>query len=115
MKYDPDIQETMRFETVVLHLFRMATHDEVIPLTEKVLYRSGGVIEQLPIARRTNIIISDVANRRWSCLTFDYVVNLQAFFRNKDIWREDANIWRPGKSWTGQSGPNVGVWSSLCV
>lgn len=62
-----DNQETMRYDTVIPHLFREATRDEVIPLTAKVFCRSGNVIEHLPIPRGTQIIISDVAYHRWAC------------------------------------------------
>jgi hypothetical protein len=64
----------MRFETVVPHLFRVATRDEVIPLSEEVLCRSGNVIKQLSVPRGTNIIISDVAYHRWPCLILDCIV-----------------------------------------
>ena len=56
----------MRYDTVVPHLFREATRDDVIPLTAKVHCRSGSVIEHLPIPRGTQIIISDVAYHRWA-------------------------------------------------
>ncbi|KAI0002552.1 cytochrome P450 [Russula compacta] len=93
------IKETVRFDTVVSHLFRVATRDEVIPLSGKVLCRSGSVIEELHVPRRTHIIISDVA-----------------YNRNKDIWGEDADVWRPSR-WIDGSikspGANVGVWTNL--
>ena len=54
----------MRYDTVVPHLFREATRDDVIPLTAKVLCRSGNVIEHLSIPQGTQIIISDVAYHR---------------------------------------------------
>jgi len=93
------IKETMRYDTVVPHLFRVATRDEVIPLTAKVCCRSGSVIERLPLSRGTEIIISDVA-----------------YHRNKNIWGDDADVWRPNRWLDGtvqSSGTNPGVWSNL--
>ena len=42
-KGDSCIQETIRFDTVVPHLFREATRNEVIPLSEQVRCRSGTI------------------------------------------------------------------------
>lgn len=61
---DPNIQETVRFDTVVPHLFRVGTRDEVIPLSSQVLCRSGSVTKELYIPQGTHIIISDVAYHR---------------------------------------------------
>ncbi|KAI9453185.1 cytochrome P450, partial [Russula earlei] len=94
------IKETVRFDTVVPHLFRVATRNEVISLSEQVRCRSGIFIEELYIPQGTHIIISNVAYNRW----------------NKDIWGEDADAWRPSRWLDGSvksSGANVGVWANL--
>jgi cytochrome P450 len=59
-----NLQETLRFDTVVPHLFREATQDIVVPLSTQVLCRSGNVIEELHIPKGTHVIISDVAYNR---------------------------------------------------
>ena len=56
-----NFQETLRFDTVVPHLFREATRDEVVPLSKEVRCKSGNVIGELHIPKGTHIIISDVA------------------------------------------------------
>jgi cytochrome P450 len=73
-KYDSDVKETVRFDTVVPHLFRVSTRDEVIPLSEQVHCRSGSVIEELYIPRGTHVIISDIAYNRLSCQKTRYVL-----------------------------------------
>ncbi|KAI0281778.1 cytochrome P450 [Russula aff. rugulosa BPL654] len=93
------IKETVRFDTVVPHLFRVATRDEVIPLSEQVRCRSGSVTKELYIPQGTHIIISDVA-----------------YHRNRDIWGEDADVWRPSRWLDGSvksPGTTVGVWTNL--
>ncbi|KAI0052758.1 cytochrome P450 [Auriscalpium vulgare] len=67
------IKETLRFDTVVPHLFRVSTRDDVIPLSQPIAGSS-----ELPIAQGTHIIISNVA-----------------YNRNKHIWGSDADVWRP--------------------
>jgi len=94
------IKETIRFDTVVPHLFREATRNEVIPLSEQVRCRSGTITEELCIPQGTHIIISNAA-----------------YNRNKDIWGRDADIWRPSRWLDGSvksSEVNVGVWANLC-
>jgi hypothetical protein len=60
----PTFQETARFDTVVPHLFRETTRDEVIPLSRPAHCRSGSVIKELYVSQGTHIIISDVAYNR---------------------------------------------------
>jgi hypothetical protein len=60
----PTLQETLRFDTVIPHLFRETVRDEVIPLSEPVICRSGTAIKELCIPKGTHIIISDVAYHR---------------------------------------------------
>jgi len=93
------IKETVRFDTVVPHLFRVGTRDEVIPLSEQVLCRTGSVIKELCIPQGTHVIISNVA-----------------YHRNRDIWGEDADVWRPSRWLDGSvrsSGSTVGIWEKL--
>lgn len=61
---DSDFQETLRFDTIIPHLFRVTTRDEVIPLSKQVLCRSGSLIKEVCVAKGTHIIISGVAYHR---------------------------------------------------
>ncbi|KAI0292218.1 cytochrome P450 [Multifurca ochricompacta] len=91
------IKETLRFDTVVPHLFREAIRDEVVPLSKPIRCKSGKVIDELFIPKGTSIIISDVA-----------------YNRNKELWGEDADVWRPSRWLDGtvkNTGFNVGVMS----
>jgi len=74
----------MRYDTVVPHLFRVATRDEVIPLTAKVLCRSGSVIEHLPIPRGTQIIISDVAYHRCAIQIPHYILKFTCVLQEQE-------------------------------
>ncbi|KAI0298376.1 cytochrome P450 [Multifurca ochricompacta] len=93
------IKETLRFDTVVPHLFREAIRDEVVPLSKPIRSKSGKVIEELFIPKGTSIIVSNAA-----------------YNRNKDLWGEDADVWRPSRWLDGtvkNTGFNVGVWGNL--
>ncbi|KAI9465874.1 cytochrome P450 [Lactarius psammicola] len=85
------IKESLRFDTVVPHLFREAVCDEVVPLSVPVYCKSGNVINELHIPKGTHIIVSDVA-----------------YHRNKEIWGEDADM-----GTVKATGANVGVWANL--
>ncbi|KAI0066958.1 cytochrome P450 [Artomyces pyxidatus] len=84
------IKETLRFDTVVPHLFRVSTRDDVIPVSAPISSPSGDSTFELPIPKGTQIIISDVA-----------------YNRNKDIWGADADVWRPER-WLEQSDGDAG-------
>lgn len=89
----------MRFDTVVPHLFREAAKEEVVPLSVPVNCKSGNVINELHIPKGTHVIVSDIA-----------------YHRNKDIWGDDADVWRPSRWLDGTiktTGGNVGVWGNL--
>ncbi|KAI9441397.1 cytochrome P450 [Lactarius indigo] len=93
------IKESLRFDTVVPHLFREAVCDEVVPLSVPIYCKSGDVINELHIPKGTHVIISDIA-----------------YHRNKEIWGEDADVWRPSRWLDGTvktTGTNVGVWANL--
>ncbi|KAI0260715.1 cytochrome P450 [Gloeopeniophorella convolvens] len=93
------IKETLRFDTVVPHLFRTATRDDIVPLSKPINCPSGRVLTELCIPRETHIIISNIA-----------------YNRNRELWGEDATIWRPDRWLDGTiktSDVNVGVWANL--
>ncbi|EIM88709.1 cytochrome P450 [Stereum hirsutum FP-91666 SS1] len=95
------IKETLRFDTVVPHLSRKATQDDVLPLSKPISATSGKVMKEIPIRKGLRIIISDVA-----------------YNFNKDIWGEDADVWRPERWLDGTFNAasvdaNVGVFGNL--
>ncbi|EIM80594.1 cytochrome P450 [Stereum hirsutum FP-91666 SS1] len=93
------IKETLRFDNVAPHLFRQAAQDDVLPLTKPITTTSGKVVKEVPIPQGIRIIVSGAA-----------------YNFNKDVWGEDADIWRPER-WLDKTvnpaavNANVGVMS----
>ncbi|THH17361.1 hypothetical protein EW146_g3435 [Bondarzewia mesenterica] len=71
------VKETFRFDTVVPHLFREATRDDVLPLSEPLKMSSGKVVSEILVPKGTRIVISNVA------------------YNLSEMWGHDSRMWRP--------------------
>ncbi|KAI0088171.1 PAH-inducible cytochrome P450 monooxygenase PC-PAH 1 [Irpex rosettiformis] len=72
------VKETMRFHPIVYHLIRAAKKDDVIPLSKPITTSNRDVIDQVPIAKGQNVLVS-----------------ICAYNRIKEIWGEDADEFNP--------------------
>ncbi|KAE9403334.1 cytochrome P450 [Gymnopus androsaceus JB14] len=72
------IRETLRFHPVVLHLFRTAKEDDVLPLSTPITTTNGEVLTEIPMPKGSRVILS-----------------IPAYNRNKEIFGEDAHMFNP--------------------
>ncbi|KAH9042656.1 hypothetical protein EDB85DRAFT_1084617 [Lactarius pseudohatsudake] len=68
----------------LFRIFSARQYATKLYLSVPIYCKSGNVINELQIPRGTHLIISDIA-----------------YHRNKEIWGEDADVWRPIR-WGGQ-------------
>ncbi|KAJ2931308.1 hypothetical protein H1R20_g5845, partial [Candolleomyces eurysporus] len=92
------IKESMRYHPALYQNYRQAARDDVIPLSKPIIGRNGEVMNELPIAKGTKIILS-----------------IAAYNRNKEIFGEDAHEYKPER-WLDnkeKKGPTLGVYGNL--
>jgi len=92
------VKELFRFHAPVYHIMRRSGEDDVLPLFEPIKTKSGTLITDLPVPEGTNLVLS-----------------FAAYNRNKKIWGNDADVFRPER-WLEEKervGPNVGGYSNL--
>ncbi|KAI6040734.1 cytochrome P450 [Pisolithus marmoratus] len=83
---DAVVHETLRTHSPVIELHRVATEDDIIPLSEPVLTRSGELVDSISVAKGTRIGISI------TCMN-----------RSSAIWGPDAKKFRPER-WLEEAG-----------
>ncbi|VDB91027.1 unnamed protein product [Peniophora sp. CBMAI 1063] len=74
------IKETMRFDTVVPYLSRVATQDDVIPLSKPIRTSEGEEISEVLVPKDTRVFVSSIG-----------------YSLNENVWGTDANVWRPAR------------------
>ncbi|OAX37779.1 cytochrome P450 [Rhizopogon vinicolor AM-OR11-026] len=94
------IKEVLRFSPAAYHIYRYATQDDILPLSQPITTRFGKVIQELPIPKGTRIVTS-----------------IAAYNRNKDLWGEDAHMFNPERWLDGaakeKKATSLGVYSNL--
>ncbi|KAG9309820.1 cytochrome P450 [Chiua virens] len=85
---DAVVHEVLRLHAPIRETIRVATEDDLLPLSEPVRTKSGELIESLPIAAGTSV-----------------VVPMSAVNCSNTIWGEDAKIFKPGR-WVAGAGEN---------
>ncbi|KAF8578884.1 PAH-inducible cytochrome P450 monooxygenase PC-PAH 4 [Ramaria rubella] len=99
MKYT--VAETLRFHPIVVHLFRMAGQDDVIPLEWPQRTISGEMVTEIPVSKGQVIMLS-----------------LWTYNRLKTLWGEDADQWKPERflqDLSSEHKTNVGVYGNLAT
>ncbi|OJA17883.1 hypothetical protein AZE42_09438 [Rhizopogon vesiculosus] len=94
------IKEVLRFSPAAYHVYRYATQDDILPLSQPITTRFGKVIHELPIPKGTRIVTS-----------------IAAYNRNKDLWGKDAHMFNPERWLDGaakeKKTTSLGVYSNL--
>jgi cytochrome P450 len=93
------LKESMRFHPALYQNYRQAARDDALPLS-KPIQTNKGLVDNIPIAKGTKIILS-----------------IAAYNRNKDVFGEDADVYNPDR-WLKpvddlKKGPQLGVYSNL--
>lgn len=60
----PRPQETLRYHPIVHALWRIAGHDDVIPLATPQMTNRGETITNIPVSKGQNIVLSIAAYNR---------------------------------------------------
>ncbi|KAI0087586.1 PAH-inducible cytochrome P450 monooxygenase PC-PAH 1 [Irpex rosettiformis] len=92
------LKEVLRLHPIVYHLGRFAAKDDIIPLSEPLVTATGENIEEIPIAKGQEFLIS-----------------VCAYNRIKGIWGEDANEFNPQRFINGEVENTIklGVYGNL--
>lgn len=88
----------MRLHPILWHISRYAGKDDVIPLAQPIVTKSGKHISSIPVSKGTKVKLS-----------------LCAYNRLPSIWGEDADRWNPMR-WVNMDSSkqtSVGVYSNL--
>ncbi|KAK0186151.1 cytochrome P450 [Armillaria mellea] len=92
------IKETLRVHPFVTTLIRVATQDDVIPLSEPITTVDGTVVSDIPIPKGQVIVAS-----------------LYTYNRLPSVWGHDADVWNPHRflrsPWGKQT--SLGVYANL--
>ncbi|KAI6007546.1 cytochrome P450 [Pisolithus orientalis] len=94
------VKETLRYHCVLPQVFRMASQDYLLPLSQPITTESGELMHEILVPKGTQILAS-----------------VAAYNRNKDMWGEDADVFNPDRWLDGiakdKKEAAVGVYSSL--
>jgi len=85
------IKETLRFHPVLLHMFRVAHEDDVLPLSTPITTKNGELITELPMSKGSKVVLS-----------------IPAYNRHKETFGEDAHLFNPYR-WLEPSHVHKGV------
>ncbi|KAF9019068.1 cytochrome P450 [Hymenopellis radicata] len=95
------LKESLRLHPIVHTLNRVATCDDVIPLSEAVVTKDGVQLTQIPVEKGQIVSMS-----------------FASYNRNPSIWGKDADEWNPDRFMDAQPKPGdnrvpVGVYANL--
>ncbi|KAG7441875.1 cytochrome P450 [Guyanagaster necrorhizus] len=86
------LKETLRFHPISYNSPRMASRDDILPLSKPIATRSGKVLHELPIPKGTYVISS-----------------IAGYNRNKNVFGEDAHVFNPERWLNGDVKQNAKV------
>ncbi|KAF8507787.1 PAH-inducible cytochrome P450 monooxygenase PC-PAH 1 [Gautieria morchelliformis] len=71
------LKETLRYHPILSVVNREAGRDDVIPLSEPVMTKTGEMLSSIPVRKGQRLVISVAAYNR------------------RSVWGHDADVWRP--------------------
>ncbi|KAF9018271.1 cytochrome P450, partial [Hymenopellis radicata] len=88
----------LRLHPIVIYLSREAQQDDIIPLSEPIVTKTGVKITQIPVEKGQGVLAS-----------------IGYYNRNPAVWGEDADQWNPERFLEARTGDQVplGVFSNL--
>lgn len=92
------LKEIFRYQSVNVDMERMVGRDDVLPLMTPITTRSGKVIDKIPVAKGTILILS-----------------VAGYNGLKEVWGEDAMEFNPDR-WINpkqKNIPSLGVFGNL--
>ncbi|KIY62751.1 cytochrome P450, partial [Cylindrobasidium torrendii FP15055 ss-10] len=95
------IKETLRIHPIVFKVQRVSNEDDILPLSEPIVNSIGETVTEIAVPKGQFVHVA-----------------IGAYNRNKSVWGEDADIWRPERWVESQSkrpdnSVSVGVLSNL--
>ena len=87
-------KETLRLHPIAIDVIRAPTRDDVMPLSKPIVGTSGKIYNELSIPAGTPIFISPLGYNMYVTI-HDRCFPLNSFYRNRDVWGSDADVFRP--------------------
>jgi len=106
----------MRYDNVAYNISRGVVADDVLPLSKPITTIDGQVLGEIPIPKGLRVLASITGYQRYGFVSCTRLSLIQdSVGRNKDIFGEDADVFRPERWLDGtvKKSANVGVYANL--
>ncbi|PBK73360.1 cytochrome P450 [Armillaria solidipes] len=110
------VKEVLRFHPILANTARVATQDDVLPLSKPVTLTTGKMVQEIAIPKGAYIFASIAGYNRWAAFgTFIAIFANHTDERNKNVWGEDAHVFDPARWFRGSTSKetSVGVYGNL--
>ncbi|KAK0194879.1 cytochrome P450 [Armillaria mellea] len=110
------VKEVLRFHPILANTARVATQDDVLPLSKPVTLTTGKTVQEIAIPKGAYIFASIAGYNRWAAfMTFIVIFANYEDERNKSVWGEDAHVFDPTRWFRGSTSKeaSVGVYGNL--
>jgi hypothetical protein len=108
----------MRYDNVAYNISRAAVKNDILPLSKPITTADGQVLKEIPIPKGLRVLASISVYQRYAFFSHErYSLTLRPSDRNKDIFGDDADVFRPERWLDGtvKKSANVGVYANLYV
>ncbi|KAF9260694.1 cytochrome P450 [Marasmius fiardii PR-910] len=94
------VKESLRYHPVAIHILKTAAESDCIPLSNPITTTDGKQIDEISVSKGQTVLLS-----------------IPAYNRNKEVFGEDAHVFRPERWLEKSEGPtkgtSVGVYANL--